>query len=143
METFLYYIRDNLVGTHYFIYAFILFFLMFAIIGYLFKQKYAKYQIKLNTSEELAKAEIKQKAEKNKKEKTKVVNKPVVNNVQPVVSQSNISKPETTIPKPMPNPTTKEVVTPSPMPTPATPPANPTPISQPANNNQPIPEIKI
>jgi len=49
MEDFLYFIRDKLVGLHYFIYAFALLFFMFAIIGYLFKQKYAKYDIKLNT----------------------------------------------------------------------------------------------
>ena len=52
MDNFLYYIRDNLVGLHYFIYAFILLFFMFAIIGYLFKQKYAKFDIKLNTSQQ-------------------------------------------------------------------------------------------
>ena len=51
METILYYIRDHLTGTHYFIYAFILLFLMFAIIGYLFKQKYGKLDIKLATSQ--------------------------------------------------------------------------------------------
>ena len=51
MQELLYYIRDNLVGTHYFIYAFILLFFMFALVGYLFKQKYGKYEIKLNTSQ--------------------------------------------------------------------------------------------
>ncbi len=51
MDILLYYIRDNLTGTHYFIYAFILFFFMFSIIGYLFKEKYAKLEIKLDTSQ--------------------------------------------------------------------------------------------
>ena len=51
MDIILYYIRDNLVGTHYFIYTAILLFLMFAIIGYLFKQKYGKLDVVLNTSQ--------------------------------------------------------------------------------------------
>ena len=51
MEALLYFIRDELSGTHYFIYAFICFILLFAIIGYLFKQKYAKVEFKLATSQ--------------------------------------------------------------------------------------------
>ncbi|MBR3660344.1 MAG: hypothetical protein IKN63_00375 [Bacilli bacterium] len=51
MDVILYYIRDNLVGTHYFMYAFVLLFFMFSIIGYLFKQKYGKLDIILNTSQ--------------------------------------------------------------------------------------------
>ena len=53
MEPVLYYIRDHLVGTHYFIYAFILLVLMFAIIGYLFKQKYGKLDIHLDVKSNL------------------------------------------------------------------------------------------
>lgn len=45
MDDFLYFIRDNLFGTHYFIYTFILSILLFAIIGYLFKEKYGKLEI--------------------------------------------------------------------------------------------------
>ena len=56
MEEFLYFIRDKLVGLHYFIYSFILLFFMFAIIGHLFKQKYAKFDIKLNTSQKTLKS---------------------------------------------------------------------------------------
>ena len=51
MDIILYYIRDNIVSVHYFIYAFVCFFLMFALIGYLYKQKYAKVEIKLNSSQ--------------------------------------------------------------------------------------------
>ncbi len=50
MDEFLYFIRDYLSGTHYFIYSFICFVLLFAIVGYLFKQKYAKVEFKLKTS---------------------------------------------------------------------------------------------
>lgn len=79
MQDILYYIRDHLVGTHYIIYSFILFFFMFAIIGYLFKEKYGKYDIKLKTSQENNKNNIevqknevtKQKKDAKKVEKTK------------------------------------------------------------------------
>lgn len=50
MDIILTFIRDNLTGINYYIYAFICLFFMFAIIGYLFKQKYAKVEIKLNTT---------------------------------------------------------------------------------------------
>lgn len=79
METILYYIRDNLVGTHYFIYAFILLFFMFSIIGYLFKQKYAKFNIKLATSQS------------NNKTK-KVSNNVIQNNITVSKKNTNISK---------------------------------------------------
>lgn len=45
MDDFLYFIRDNLFGTHYFIYTFILSIFLFDIIGYLFKEKYGKLEI--------------------------------------------------------------------------------------------------
>lgn len=71
METFLYFIRDELSGTHYFIYAFICVVLLFAIIGYLFKQKYAKVEFKLATSQPVtpqpSKKELKKAAKEAKK----------------------------------------------------------------------------
>ena len=51
MDIILYFFRDKITGTYYFIYAFICLMLMFAIIGYLYKQKYAKVEVKLNTSQ--------------------------------------------------------------------------------------------
>lgn len=51
MEIILYFFRDTISGVHYFIYAFVCLFLMFSIIGYLFKQKYAKVEIKLKSSQ--------------------------------------------------------------------------------------------
>ena len=74
MDSFLYFIRDNLVGIHYFIYAFALLFFMFSIIGYLFKQKYAVYEIKLNTSQGKVddKKEEKTKSKKEIKKETKI-----------------------------------------------------------------------
>lgn len=51
MSTILYFFRDSITGVYYFIYVFVCLFLMFSIIGYLFKQKYAKVEIKLNTSQ--------------------------------------------------------------------------------------------
>ena len=51
MDLILYYIRDSLSGTVYFIYTFILLILIFAIIGYMLKQKYGKLEIKLATSQ--------------------------------------------------------------------------------------------
>lgn len=51
MDVIITFFRDQITGIHYFIYAFIGFFFLFAIIGYLFKQKYAKVEIKLNTSQ--------------------------------------------------------------------------------------------
>ena len=72
MEEFLYFIRDKLVGLHYFIYSLILLFFMFAIIGHLFKQKYAKFDIKLNTSQKKVDDEkVETKEDKVKKEEIK------------------------------------------------------------------------
>ena len=51
MDVVLYFFRDKIVGIHYFIYASICLFLIFSIIGYLFKQKYGKLEIILNTSQ--------------------------------------------------------------------------------------------
>ena len=67
MDIILYFFRDKIVGTYYFIYAFLCLFLMFSIIGYLFKQKYAKLEVKLNTSQDNIKKEIKEKKIKESK----------------------------------------------------------------------------
>ncbi len=74
MDSFLYFIRDNLIGFHYFIYAFVLLFFMFSLIGYLFKKKYAVYEIKLNTSQGKvdSKKEEKTKFKKEIKNETKI-----------------------------------------------------------------------
>ena len=102
MNEFLYYIRDNLVGTHYFIYAFILYFLMFAIIGYLLKEKYAKYDIKLGA------APVKEKKKKVKKEiqlgknvvdvkskakvpKKSIINSTTIDKISPTIINSTTS----------------------------------------------------
>ena len=130
MDVILYSIRDGLVGTHYFIYAFILSILMFSIIGYLFKQKYAKFDIKLETSQ----SEAKKKKDANNKVKPVTTEKVVTTN-QTVKSQNPI---------PQPNPNLNKVVTPTPMPNKSNQVVNPTPV----NNNQnaktmvAIPEIK-
>lgn len=79
MEIILYFFRDKVVGTYYIIYAFICLFLMFSIIGYLFKQKYAKLDIKLNTSKTKQEKIIKQQENQVKKEKSVIVEKPVEN----------------------------------------------------------------
>ena len=72
MDVILYFFRDKIVGIHYFIYAFVCLFLMFSIIGYLFKQKYGKLEIILNTSQ-VKTGKIKEiepkKAKKEKKSK--------------------------------------------------------------------------
>ncbi|MBQ8892450.1 MAG: hypothetical protein IJ068_06290 [Bacilli bacterium] len=51
MDLILYFIRDTISGTFYFIYASISLICMFAIIGYLLKGKYGKLEIKLATSQ--------------------------------------------------------------------------------------------
>lgn len=101
MDIVLYYIRDNLVGTHYFIYAFILFFLMFSIIGYLFKQKYGKLDIKLATSQSKNQKDKEEKIkDKNDKSLKKIKNNkvevqtktdPIKTNVVTNVNQNTLS----------------------------------------------------
>ena len=74
METILYFFRDEISGTHYFIYAFICFLFLFAIIGYLFKQKYGKVEFKLGTNSEVpqpTKKELKKAAREAKKKAKK------------------------------------------------------------------------
>ena len=50
MDVVLYFFRDTISGMHYVLYALFLLILLFAIIGYLFKQKYGKLEIKFDTS---------------------------------------------------------------------------------------------
>lgn len=61
MNAILYFFRDTISGTYYFIYCFVCLLLMFSIIGYLFKQKYAKVEIKLNTSQPKLDEKVKEK----------------------------------------------------------------------------------
>ena len=155
MDIVLYYIRDNLVGTHYFIYAFILFFLMFSIIGYLFKQKYAKFDIKLATSQDSAKKDKKSKEKMKNLKNNKVVQQ--TNSVSDAVKtkinnqtlpETNIQnaevKQEKEIPRPMPNITPQQVPIPTPMPNKEEPKVNPTPTETVVKPNLSgtIPEIK-
>ena len=148
MDILLYYIRDNLVGIHYFMYAFVLLFLMFAIIGYLFKQKYAKYEIKLNTSQEVKKEEAKKQGTSStptqtsntleKKVTLKTNASSNVGNIQ--VANTSVQSPS---PSPLPNPVTKNVATPKPMPNPPTNTVQPTQVNASVvNKNEPIPELK-
>ncbi len=99
MEALLYFIRDGLSGTHYFIYAFICFILLFAIIGYLFKQKYAKVEFKLATSQpatpQLSKKELKKAAKEAKKKGKGQVATPVAAPVQAV--QQTVVQPQTQV----------------------------------------------
>ena len=79
MDLLLYFIRDKLSGTYYFIYAFILSMFMFAIIGYLLKEKYGKLEIKLATSQDNANKDknvekVKESKLKRKKKKDKKSN---------------------------------------------------------------------
>ena len=79
MDIILYYIRDNIVSVHYFIYAFVCLFLMFAIIGYLFKQKYAKLTINVSSSQ--PKKEVKENIATNQV-KTNTMDSQVIKNNQ-------------------------------------------------------------
>ena len=161
MQDVLFYIRDHLVGTHYIIYAFILFFFMFAIIGYLFKEKYAKYEIKLNTSqgkkeEKTQKQTVKSEAVIQKKiEKPKKVvaqtPKEVVNGQTPqkVTTTVKVESPKqqtvaTTVASiptnPTPTPASVAKPTPSPAPIPAAPHVkNPTPMPNTGTSVNPTP----
>ncbi len=164
MDIVLYYIRDNLVGTHYFIYAFILWILLFSIVGYLFKQKYGKLEIKLNTSqsgnqkEEIVETKKKKEKINNKQKNSQVSVQPNIKS-EPVkmnkVSNVNIKTPvvsnntnkeinQTPVLNPTPLPATPQVNNPQPMPNP-----NQEPIKEPLKTkvvtptlNGTIPEIK-
>lgn len=158
MEIILYYIRDHLVGTHYFIYAFILLFLMFSIIGYLFKQKYAKYDIKLATSQS-GKEKNNVANIKNEKativansfkvddsiKKEVIVNQPVKASEQVKVAPAKVEVSQTpkVNPTPIPNPVSEQPKQPVPMPNTQTQ-VKTTPVQavNSPNLNSIIPEIK-
>ena len=69
MNGILYFFRDKITGIHYLMYAFGCYFLMFSIIGYLFKQKYSKIEIKLGTSKPQVEDSKDKEVAKSKKEK--------------------------------------------------------------------------
>ena len=149
MDSTLYYIRDNLVGIHYFIYSFILLFFMFSIIGYLFKKKYAKYDIKLNTSQK----KVNDKKEVNAKDKkinnTSKDNASLKVNETVSVKESALSKEikkvvpsqvNTVNPVPTPSPVTKDIK--KPVVIPAKPePTVANPVSNDMKNKGTIPEL--
>lgn len=102
MDAILYFFRDKITGIHYLMYAFVCFFLMFSIIGYLFKQKYAKVEIKLNTSKpqvedsedfEIKKGKKKEKIKKDhhKNNKNQIVETPIeIQNAMGLVSTPQV-----------------------------------------------------
>lgn len=137
MEELLYYIRDNLVGTHYFIYAFFLLFLMFAIIGYLFKQRYAKYQIILNNSQNAVEEEIKR-TKKEKNNRKEIKKDSAIKIQQQVV---NTPDPSSVSPKPIPNTEISKPVVPEQMPNNNKSSVNPEPIVKEQQPTNSIPEI--
>lgn len=162
MDIILYYIRDHLVGTHYFIYAFILLFFMFSIIGYLFKQKYAKFDIKLATSQDSAKKikkdkklftskkELKNIIDNNNIQQTikptTIVSQNINNNKKIITDVQNVNevniKQEEVVAKPMPNVESSNELTPTPMPNVGITNQNPTELSVNPNLSAAIPEIK-
>ena len=137
MEELLYYIRDNLVGTHYFIYTFFLLFLMFAIIGYLFKQRYAKYQIILNNSQNAVEEEIKR-TKKEKNNRKEIKKDSAIKIQQQVVNTPDSSS---VSPKPIPNTEIYKPVVPEQMPNNNKSSVNPEPIVKEQQPTNSIPEI--
>ena len=87
MDIILYYIRDNIVSVHYFIYAFVCLFLMFSIIVYLFKKKYAKLTINVSSSQ--PKKEVKEKKVINQVNSSTTVN----NQVLTTAKTTNLASP--------------------------------------------------
>ena len=89
MEVILYFFRDSISGIYYVMYAFVCLFLMFSIIGYLFKQKYAKVELKLNSSQPVSKEKTKKqqldkeksKEEENKSDIVKTANETIKPNI--------------------------------------------------------------
>lgn len=89
MEVILYFFRDSISGIYYVMYAFVCLFLMFSIIGYLFKQKYAKVELKLNSSQPGTKEKTKKqqldkeksKEEENKSDIVKTANETIKPNI--------------------------------------------------------------
>ena len=126
MDIILYFIRDTISGTFYFIYAFILFILMFAMIGYLLKTKYAKLNIKFSTSQnsknnEDVKTNIdlnKVKDNGNNKSLETITNSNKIDNKinNNISNLENFEPAKKVNPEPMPNQNLNEVIIPEPMP---------------------------
>ena len=89
MQGILYFFRDRIDGIHYFMYASVCLLLIFAIYGYLAKQKYAKVEIKLNSSQPGTKEKTKKqqldkeksKEEENKSDIVKTANETIKPNI--------------------------------------------------------------
>ena len=114
MEIILYFFRDTISGVHYFIYAFVCLFLMFSIIGYLFKQKYAKVEIKLKSSQPSVQATIEQIATvQGKAKKLSRKEKKLLKQKNNIPSQSLNTPPvQTKVEAPIPNQVASPPVTP-------------------------------
>lgn len=114
MEIILYFFRDTISGVHYFIYAFVCLFLMFSIIGYLFKQKYAKVEIKLKSSQPSVQATIEQIATvQGKAKKLSRKEKKLLKQKNNIPSQSPNTPPvQTKVEAPIPNQVASPPVTP-------------------------------
>ena len=113
MEIILYFFRDTISGVHYFIYAFVCLFLMFSIIGYLFKQKYAKVEIKLKSSQPSVQATTEQIATvQGKAKKLSRKEKKLLKQKNNIPSQSPNTPPvQTKVEAPIPNPPVTPQVT--------------------------------
>ena len=114
MEIILYFFRDTISGVHYFIYAFVCLFLMFSIIGYLFKQKYAKVEIKLKSSQPSVQATTEQIATvQGKAKKLSRKEKKLLKQKNNIPSQSPNTPPvQTKVEAPIPNQVASPSVTP-------------------------------
>ena len=114
MEIILYFFRDTISGVHYFIYAFVCLFLMFSIIGYLFKQKYAKLEIKLKSSQPSVQATTEQIATvQGKAKKLSRKEKKLLKQKNNIPSQSPNTPPvQTKVEAPIPNQVASPPVTP-------------------------------
>lgn len=114
MEIILYFFRDTISGVHYFIYAFVCLFLMFSIIGYLFKQKYAKVEIKLKSSQPSVQATTEQIATvQGKSKKLSRKEKKLLKQKNNIPSQSQNTPPvQTKVEAPIPNQVASPSVTP-------------------------------
>lgn len=114
MEIILYFFRDTISGVHYFIYAFVCLFLMFSIVGYLFKQKYAKVEIKLKSSQPSVQATTEQIATvQGKSKKLSRKEKKLLKQKNNIPSQSPNTPPvQTKVEAPIPNQVASPSVTP-------------------------------
>lgn len=98
MDIILYFFRDTISGTYYFMYAFVCLLLMFSLIGYLFKDKYAKVTINLGTNTNGEEPKRKVKKTTNKKEvnhnQSNITTQPI-NQQSTQVNYRNIMQPNT------------------------------------------------